>query len=162
MLMSIMNTSHPLHETVRTLSCCFSNRLLHPQCKKQGRYFIPAAVRLFQKQRHNAVTFLHYFIPALCNCTFKYFTCTVYPHPHILCQYYTAVYILPCAIKCISTQCNYFLLQPLQYFRSITCLKYFTSCIMRLRFVKVSLSEILLLKKFTFSHYSNFLRCICS
>ena len=49
-LTSIMdNTSHPLHETVRSLSSSFSSRLLHPQCKKERyrRSFIPSAVRLF-------------------------------------------------------------------------------------------------------------------
>lgn len=49
-LTSIMdNTSHPLHETVGTLSSSFSGRLIHPRCKKERyrRSFIPAAVRLY-------------------------------------------------------------------------------------------------------------------
>ncbi|KAK0154709.1 RNA-directed DNA polymerase from mobile element jockey [Merluccius polli] len=46
-LTSIMdNTSHPLHDTVGSLSSSFSSRLLHPWCKKERfrRSFIPAAV----------------------------------------------------------------------------------------------------------------------
>lgn len=45
----IDNTSHPLHETVRSLSSSFSSRLLHPRCKKERyrRSFIPSAIRLF-------------------------------------------------------------------------------------------------------------------
>lgn len=49
-LTSIMdNTSHSLHETVRSLSSSFSNRLMHPRCKKECycRAFIPTAFRLY-------------------------------------------------------------------------------------------------------------------
>ncbi|XP_054642346.1 alpha-1,3-mannosyl-glycoprotein 4-beta-N-acetylglucosaminyltransferase A isoform X3 [Dunckerocampus dactyliophorus] len=49
-LTSIMdNTSHPLHDTVGSLSSSFSRRLLHPRCKKERfrRSFIPTAVRLY-------------------------------------------------------------------------------------------------------------------
>ena len=49
-LTSIMdNTSHPLHDTVESLSSSFSSRLLHPRCKKERyrRSFIPTAVRLY-------------------------------------------------------------------------------------------------------------------
>ena len=49
-LTSIMdNPSHPLHDTVGALSSSFSNRLLHPWCKKERyrRSFIPTAVGLF-------------------------------------------------------------------------------------------------------------------
>ncbi|XP_054643404.1 uncharacterized protein LOC129187756 isoform X2 [Dunckerocampus dactyliophorus] len=49
-LTSIMdNTSHPLHDTVGSLSSSFSSRLLHPRCKKERfrMSFIPTAVRLY-------------------------------------------------------------------------------------------------------------------
>ncbi|TKS65892.1 RNA-directed DNA polymerase from mobile element jockey [Collichthys lucidus] len=49
-LTSIMdNPSHPLHDTVGSLSSSFSSRLIHPWCKKERfrRSFIPAAVRLY-------------------------------------------------------------------------------------------------------------------
>ena len=53
-LTSIMdNPSHPLHQTVGALSSSFSNRLLHPRCKKERyhRSFIPTAVRLFNTSK---------------------------------------------------------------------------------------------------------------
>ena len=49
-LTSIMvNTSHPPHDTVGSLSSSFSCRLLHPRCKKERfrRSFIPVAARLY-------------------------------------------------------------------------------------------------------------------
>ena len=49
-LTSIMNnTFHPLHQTVEELSSSFSERLLHPVCKKERycRSFIPGATRLY-------------------------------------------------------------------------------------------------------------------
>lgn len=49
-LTSIMdNPSHPLHDTVGSLSSSFSSRLIHPRCKKERyrRSFIPTAVRIY-------------------------------------------------------------------------------------------------------------------
>ncbi|XP_054872156.1 uncharacterized protein LOC111569300 [Amphiprion ocellaris] len=49
-LTSIMdNPSHPLHDTVGSLSSSFSSRLRHPPCKKERyrRSFIPSAIRLY-------------------------------------------------------------------------------------------------------------------
>ncbi|XP_072006908.1 leucine-rich repeat-containing protein 2 isoform X1 [Engystomops pustulosus] len=49
------NSSHPLHETVVALGSIFSDRLLHPKCERE-RYrksFLPAAIRLFNKQGPN-------------------------------------------------------------------------------------------------------------
>ena len=45
----IRNSSHPLHQTVNSLRSTFSNRLVHPRCKKERfrRSFIPASIRLY-------------------------------------------------------------------------------------------------------------------
>ena len=44
----IVNSSHPLHQTVNDLRSTFSKRLIHPRCRKERyrRSFIPAAIRL--------------------------------------------------------------------------------------------------------------------
>ncbi|KAF7691794.1 hypothetical protein HF521_010761 [Silurus meridionalis] len=45
------NASHPLYETVTSLSSSFSNRLIHPKCLKERyrRSFLPAAIRLYNQ-----------------------------------------------------------------------------------------------------------------
>lgn len=47
----LKNASHPLYETVTSLSSSFSDRLLHPKCLKERyrRSFLPAAIRLYNK-----------------------------------------------------------------------------------------------------------------
>ncbi|KAI3367035.1 hypothetical protein L3Q82_009669 [Scortum barcoo] len=46
------NTSHPLQDSLTALGSSFSERLLHPRCVKERyrRSFLPAAVRLYNKQ----------------------------------------------------------------------------------------------------------------
>jgi len=62
------NNSHPLYETVGTLGSSFSERLLHPRCKKERfrRSFVPTAVRLFNISLNIEVGFwiiVHYICP---------------------------------------------------------------------------------------------------
>ena len=48
-VVSYLGLSNPLHLTVRALSSSFSDRLIHPKCKKERsrRSFIPTVVRLY-------------------------------------------------------------------------------------------------------------------
>lgn len=45
------NDSHPLYESVSSLSSSFSERLLHPKCLKERyqRTFLPAAIRCYNQ-----------------------------------------------------------------------------------------------------------------
>ncbi|KAI5101598.1 C-C motif chemokine 3-like [Silurus meridionalis] len=47
----LQNASHPLYETVTSLSSSFSDRLLHPKCLKERyrRSLLPAAIRLYNQ-----------------------------------------------------------------------------------------------------------------
>lgn len=66
-------------------------------------------------------TYLHYFIPALCNYT------NIISYTHCIITsivYNTAVYILSCLIIFISTLCSYLLLRPMQCSISIPIYQY--------------------------------------